>query len=83
MQTHSNIYAGASWLTEKSFSEKSENSLKKQSAQEWRNRIPNATNGSIPYILVLAGSESTITEITQYINFSQIKGPVDFEYKSD
>ena len=30
------------------------------------------TNISIPYILVLARSESTITEITEYITFSPI-----------
>ena len=31
-------------------------------------RIPNDTKGSIPYILVLlAGSESSATEITEYI----------------
>jgi len=41
-------------------------------AQEWTNRTPNATNLSIPCFLVLPGSESTITEITEYIYFSRI-----------
>ena len=41
-------------------------------AQEWTNRIPNATNLSIPCFLVLPGSESTITEIAEYVYFSQI-----------
>jgi len=39
-------------------------------AQEWTNRTPNATNLSIPYFLVLPGSESIIAEITKYIYFS-------------
>ena len=43
-----------------------------KSAQEWTNRTPNATNLSIPCFLVLPGSESTITEITEYIYFSRI-----------
>ena len=36
-------------------------------AQEWKNRTPNATNLSIVHFLVLPGSQSTITEITEYI----------------
>jgi len=31
-----------------------------------------ATNGSTPYILVLAGSGSSFTEMTEYIYFSLI-----------
>ena len=49
-------------------------SLKSQfctpSTKEWKKRTANATNGSIPRFLVLPGSESTTTEITQYIYFS-------------
>jgi len=41
-----------------------------EAAQEWRNRTPITTNLSIPYFLVLPGRESTITEITEYIQFS-------------
>jgi len=41
-------------------------------AQEWTNRTPNATNKSIPHFLVLPGSESSFTEITEYIYFSLI-----------
>jgi len=42
------------------------------SAQEWTNRTPNATNKSMPCFLVLAGSESSFTEIadSEYVYFS-------------
>ena len=40
------------------------------STQEWKNHTPNATNGSIPRFLGLPGSETTITEITEYKYFS-------------
>jgi len=43
-----------------------------QTAQEWKNRTPNATDLSIVHFLILPGSQSTITEITEYIYFSQI-----------
>jgi len=42
------------------------------SAQEWKNRTPNATNLSIVYFLLLPGSQSSFTEITEYVYFSLI-----------
>ena len=39
-------------------------------AQEWTNRTPNATNKSILHFLLLPGSESSFTEITEYVYFS-------------
>jgi len=33
--------------------------------------------------LVLAGSQSIFAEITDYVCFSLIQSPVEFEYKSD
>ena len=33
--------------------------------------------------LVLAGSESILTEITEYIYFSLVQTPVEFKYKTD
>ena len=41
-----------------------------ESAQELTNPSPITTNLSMSYFLVLPGSESTITEITEYIHFS-------------
>ena len=38
--------------------------------QDWRNCTTITTNLSIPYFLVVLGSESTITEITEYMYFS-------------
>jgi len=51
------------------------------SAQEWTNRTPNTTNLSIPCFLVLPGSESTITEITEYVYFSRIWSDCELQYK--
>jgi len=42
-----------------------------------------ATNVSIPCFLVLSGSESSFTEITEYIYFSLILTRVEFTYKID
>jgi len=42
------------------------------SAQEWKIALWLAKNGSITYIFVLAGSESSYSEITEYIYFSLI-----------
>ena len=41
-----------------------------QSAQEWTNRTPNATNKSIVHFLLLPGSQSSFTEITEH-NYSK------------
>jgi len=43
-----------------------------ESAQEWTNRAPNATNKSIPHFLLLQDSESSFTEISEYVYFSLI-----------
>jgi len=53
----------------------------RDTAQEWTNRTPNATNLSIPCFLVLPGSESTITEITEYVYFSRILSDFELQYK--
>ena len=50
------------------------------SAQDARNRTLAVTNLLIP-IIVLAGSESTITEITGYSYFSLIKPSPELTYK--
>jgi len=42
------------------------------SAQEWTNRTPNATNKSIVHFLLLPGSQSSFTKITEYVYFSLI-----------
>jgi len=39
-----------------------------------------SSNGSIPYILVLAGSESSFTEITEYNFISLLSGRTDLQY---
>jgi len=39
-------------------------------AQEWTNHTPNATNKSIVHFLLLPGSQSSFTEITEYVYFS-------------
>jgi len=39
-------------------------------AQEWKNCTADGTNGSIRRFLVLLGSGSTMTEITEYTCFS-------------
>jgi len=41
-----------------------------KSAQKWKNRTPNATNKSIVHFLLLPGSQSSFTEITEYTYFS-------------
>ena len=41
-------------------------------AQEWKNRTPNATNYSIVHFLLLPGSQWSFTEITEYVYFSLI-----------
>jgi len=41
-------------------------------AQEQTNRTPNATNWSIAHFLLLPGSQSSFTEITEYVYFSLI-----------
>jgi len=42
-----------------------------------------STNGAIPYFLVLPGSELSITEITKYTYFSQIKPCREFRYECE
>jgi len=42
-----------------------------------------STNVSIIHILVLAGSQSTITEITEYIHFSPLKPSHELKCKSE
>ena len=41
-----------------------------------------STNGAIPYFSVMLGSELSITEITEYTYFSQLKPCSEFVYKS-
>jgi len=47
--------------------------------QEWTNR----TLAVHERVLVLPGSESTITEITEYIYFSPLKPRLEFKHKSE
>ena len=42
-----------------------------------------STNGVIPYLLVLPGSELSITEITEYTYFSPLKPCRELMYKSE
>jgi len=42
-----------------------------------------STNGSIPYFVVLPGSEFAITEITEYKYFSPLKPSCEFKHKSE
>jgi len=53
------------------------------SAQEWTNRTLAVNERVDSRFLVLPGSESTITEITEYIYFSPLKPRRDFKYKSE
>jgi len=57
-----------------------------RTAQEWNNRTLVGHERVDFRIFVLAGSKSTfteITEITEYMYFSLIWTPVEFEYKND
>ena len=51
--------------------------------KDWEIVLWSATNGSIPYILELAGSESSFNKITEYIYSSLKLTRVEFRYKSD
>ena len=51
------------------------------SAQEWKNRTTNATNLSIVYFIVLPGSQSTFTEITEYTHVSLIQSWGELQHK--
>jgi len=42
-----------------------------------------STNVSMIYVVVLAGSQSTFTEITEYIYFSPLKPSRELKYKSE
>jgi len=53
------------------------------SAQEWTNRTLAIHERVDSRFLVLPGSESTITKITEYIYFSPLKPCNEFEYKCD
>ena len=53
------------------------------SAQPCRNRTLAVHERVDSQFLVLAGSESTITEITEYKCFSQLKPSREFNYKSE
>ena len=55
--------------------------LKNQWFAFTKNRAANATNGSIPRFLVLPGSESTITEITEYIYLSLLESFRNLPYE--
>jgi len=52
-------------------------------AQEWTNLTLAVHERVDSRILVLPGSESTITEITEYIHFSPLKPRREFQYKSE
>ena len=52
-------------------------------AQEWTNRTLAVHERVDSRILVLPGSESTITEITEYIHSSPLKPRREFQYKSE
>ena len=47
-------------------------------AQEW---TPNATNMSIAHFLLLPSSDSSFTEITEYVYFSLIYSHGELQYK--
>jgi len=53
------------------------------STQGWRNRTLAVHERVDSQFLVLAGRESTITEITEYKYFSQLKPSREFNYKSE
>ena len=50
-------------------------------AHECTDRTPNATNKSIHHLLLLPGSESSFTEITEYVHFSLIQSHGELHYK--
>jgi len=52
-------------------------------AQEWTNPTLAVHERVDSGFLVLLGSESTITEITEYIYFSLLKPRREFKYKSE
>jgi hypothetical protein len=54
-----------------------------RSAQEWTNRTLAVHERVDSQFLVLPGSESTITEITEYMYFGPSKPRREFKYKSD
>jgi len=54
-----------------------------RSAQEWTNCTLAVHERVDSQFLVLPGSESTITEITEYIYFGPSKPHREFKYKSD
>ena len=54
-----------------------------RTAQEWTNRTLAVHERVDSRSLVLPGSKSTITEITEYLNFSPLKPCREFEYKSE
>jgi len=56
---------------------------KTSSAQEWTNRTLAVHERVDSRFLVLPGSESTITEITEYMYFSPLKDCREFKYESD
>jgi len=53
------------------------------SAQEWTHRTLAVHERVDSRFLVLPGSESTITEITEYIYFSPLKPGREFKYTSE
>jgi len=53
------------------------------SAQEWTNRTLAVHERVDSRFSVLPGSESTITEITEYIFFSPLELRREFKYKSE
>ena len=53
------------------------------SAQGWTNRTLAVHERVDSLFLVLPGSESTITEIAEYIYFSPLKPCREFKYKSE
>jgi len=56
--------------------------IRNDTAQEWTNRTPNATNESIVHFLLLPGSQSSFTEITEYMYFSLVWSVDELQYKN-
>jgi len=54
-----------------------------KAAQEWTNRTLAVHERVDSRFLVLPGSESTITEITEYMYFTPLKPRREFKYKSE
>jgi len=52
-----------------------------EAAQELKDRTQNATNKSIVHFLVLPGSQSSFTEITEYIYFNLKQSRGELQYK--